>query len=365
MEHLYKFLNRKRIDAREVLATVPVEVSLKIDGQALQVANENGVLTYHKRSGVPYRVGPELTYADFYLFRNFYTAYNYLEKFRGLLNSFMTSNRIYILNFELFDDSNGITVKYKRLPKSKMILLNGTRQDGTQIDEEELSSLAHKLQVSTVPIFFKGILGEEKASKIIEICHRYCNPMEPHLVKGASFSSLVLDVINPDAKSEPLLDTENGDIEGFVFNIKTSTKTYSCKLDDPNFILKHKADNKEQLEKDEKANVALDNIANLIRDNIDVETLHKMTVDKIKNLAMNFSNQFEDKPEVIDEIYNEYEKVKDEFSFMTYDSALLPKDYNNTSKKWKIALMFFIIFMKSKRKNDVHQFNSLIDRIDN
>ena len=48
MEHLYKFFERKRLNPVETIKDSFLTVSLKVDGQAFQIVNENGDITFTK-----------------------------------------------------------------------------------------------------------------------------------------------------------------------------------------------------------------------------------------------------------------------------------------------------------------------------
>ena len=118
MEHLYKFFERKRLNPIETIKDSFLTVSLKVDGQAFQIVNENGNITFHKRSGKATNIGPELTEIDFYFNKIFRDTFNFFKKAIPIFN-----NNIHIINFEILMDDTHV-IQYKNLPKNGICLLN-------------------------------------------------------------------------------------------------------------------------------------------------------------------------------------------------------------------------------------------------
>lgn len=228
MQHLYQFLQSKRLPVREILSC-NCQITTKVDGSAFQYYKHQGNVYYSKRPNAPYIPGKNIIDEFDLIMNNMYNnAYNILES-----NKNKIPDDIEILNFEVFDrNKDNHIIKYNGEYKNDIVLLSGYDMLGNIVPYETLKSIADNLDISCINLLYDDYFSQEYISLLME------NKCDTEKI-WYQISSLIKDKI----------DIEN--IEGFVltFNEHTDIENINriLKIQSPKFhenIMKHLEDEK-------------------------------------------------------------------------------------------------------------------------
>ena len=230
MQHLYQFLQSKRLPVREILSC-NCQITTKVDGSAFQYYKHQGHVYYSKRPNAPYIPGKNII-DEFDLIMNnmYYNAYNILEK-----NKSKIPNDIEILNFEIFDkNKDNHIIKYNGEYKNDMVLLSGYDMLGNIIPYNMLKDIADDLEISCINLLYDDYFSNEYISSLIE------NKDDTEKI-WYQISSLINNKINVEnVEGVVLTFNEHGETE----NINRILKVQSPKFHED--IMKHLDDEKNQ-----------------------------------------------------------------------------------------------------------------------
>lgn len=231
MEHLYKFLTRKSVQGFRVedVIKMPCTVTLKIDGNAFQIATDEstGEVKYYKRSGEPdeVREDKEITTYDC-CFNSFYgDAIKFFTPKEKLLKGYD------LLNFEIIDKTH--TIDYGSTEDPKVYLLSAFK-DRNAVSDSELESLAEDLGVSVVPVVMSGEALPNNIINVLRAHIKEARSLGPFKVKDLAETTAYSDVT--DAIGSDTIDW--GSQEGLVLTWDLGDDFVSAKLDNPMFINK-------------------------------------------------------------------------------------------------------------------------------
>lgn len=228
MQHLYQFLQSKRLPVKEILSC-NCQITTKVDGSAFQYYKHQGKVYYSKRPNAPYIPGKNIIDEFDLIMNNMYNnAYNILES-----NKKRIPNDIEILNFEVFDrNKDNHIIKYNGEYKNDMVLLSGYDMLGNLVPYETLKNIADDLDISCINLLYDDYFSEEYISLLMK------NKCDTEKI-WYQISSLVRDEI----------DVEN--IEGLVLTFNEHTELENInrilKVQSPKFhedIMKHLDDEK-------------------------------------------------------------------------------------------------------------------------
>lgn len=228
MQHLYQFLQSKRLPVREILSC-NCQITTKVDGSAFQYYKHQGKVYYSKRPNAPYIPGKNIIDEFDLIMNNMYNnAYNILES-----NKKKIPNDIEILNFEVFDrNKDNHIIKYNGEYKNDMVLLSGYDMLGNLVPYETLKSIADDLNISCINHLYDDYFSQEYISLLME------NKCDTDKI-WHQISSLINDKV----------DAEN--IEGLVLTFNEHTESENInrilKVQSPKFhedIIKHLVDEK-------------------------------------------------------------------------------------------------------------------------
>lgn len=284
MKHFFDYINSNKFSL-ENISEAHVTVTLKIDGTALQLCfDKDKKVSFHKRSSDVTKEGPVIQRMDAFNNPAYFDAMNSLRKPLSTNND--KFNGVKILNTEILLVSNPHIISYSKKPKGGLCVLGGVTVNGGSIDHQMIDEYARILGVESVPVFFNGTLGESVANKIVEYVNRHCDPKNPHEVP--SFKEDIMRILGNENLSSDLLDTENGYIEGFVFDFHIGDEHLLLKIDCPSFVLDFKK-NKEK-EDNETIKKETESVLERIKEYIDSNKIRfkKYSNDVFENLLMNF-----------------------------------------------------------------------------
>ena len=161
MQHLYDFLNSKRLPIYDIMKKY-CEVSEKLDGTALQVVSENNHILFFKRSNnICKRSNRELKNIDMLLHADYYNAYLYLQKYEEYFNNFM------LLNFEIFSDEKNHLISYNNF-KNNIVLLSGFSKAGHVLSLDKLKEIAEYINVSLPDFLWSGNLTDDNITEFLK-----------------------------------------------------------------------------------------------------------------------------------------------------------------------------------------------------
>lgn len=284
MKHFFDYINSNKFSL-ENISEAHVTVTLKIDGTALQLCfDKDKKVSFHKRSSDVTKEGPVIQRMDAFNNPAYFDAMNSLRKPLSTNND--KFNGVKILNTEILLDSNPHIISYSKKPKGGLCVLGGVTVNGGSIDHQMIDEYARILGVESVPVFFNGTLGESVANKIVEYVNTHCDPKNPHEVP--SFKEDIMRILGCENLSSDLLDTENGYIEGFVFDFLIGDEHLLLKIVCPSFVLDFKK-NKEK-EDNETIKKETESVLERIKEYIDSNKIRfkKYGNDVFENLLMNF-----------------------------------------------------------------------------
>lgn len=123
------------------------------------------------------------------------------ERVKGLLN------RKWWFGFEYFPDNQPANIEYNRIPKNNLVLTSISKAGKFDYTSEELEEYARLFDVDSLPVIFRGTLGEDK----VEAIKYYLNtsPDDLEYVFGEkTFSFFFYKLLNPQQKNSFLMDED-------------------------------------------------------------------------------------------------------------------------------------------------------------
>ena len=292
MQHLTEFLNVKKLNIIETLKYF-CEVTEKIDGNALQIYNDNNNLIFGKRGENPYKKSANtLTEIDLLLNSMYYNVYTYLNKYKHIIEKYK------ILNFEIFSTDPNINshiIKYDNVYDNNIVLLSGLSLDNKVLTNIELNKIAKQLQVSTVNVLWKGNLTDEMIENIIKYKNdeislwNYITELF-NLDKQKFIEGIVLTFKDEDNNVKRILKVQNPDFhKQLMEHLNNELKEKNEKNLEKyfNFIIKSTILNKESFESNAK--ILLKLYTSIESENKDLSDIEKSLeiIPIFKNLKIN------------------------------------------------------------------------------
>lgn len=220
MQHLYQFLQSKRLPVKEILSC-NCQITPKVDGSAFQYYMHKGKVHYGKRPNAPYLPSKnEIDEFDLIMNNMYYNAYTILEK-----NKKKIPNDVEILNFEVFDkNKDNHIIKYNGEYKNDMVLLSGYDMLGNHIPGDTLKSIADDLDISCINLLYDDYFSHEYISLLIE---NKCDTDEIWY----QISSLVNGVVDTDnIEGLVLTFNEHTDVENINRILKVQSPMFHEKI---------------------------------------------------------------------------------------------------------------------------------------
>ena len=320
MEHMFDFLNRVKVNPTEILTKGLCSVTIKEDGQAIQVVVKDHTPSFHKRASAPYNISKELTPLDLFLNPSYNFAINHFNKY---LKSFLEINDC-ILNFEIMDNHHIVD---EQPHDPYLILLSVYDFNGNLIPQRMIACL---LRCQVTQIFYSGTLRIKRAKQLINYCKNYCNPKntESWLTYNQSlnkekfteelkykFYKDIFEILRKKKFDDSKYKAKY--IEGFVFTIRYQNRVWNIKLDNPFFIKSY-----------QKYRHDLDSNKNLLLSSVEEEILsYQYYLKHQDKFYVNMNNM--DLGALATDYFNHITKVENEKIFKIYKSISL-----SYSKLW-------------------------------
>ena len=364
MEHLHAFIQKDRNNALKVLGDGQMTVSMKMDGAAMQMSFGGERPVFHKRSGEPTKEGPVIRDVDMYLSNFYYDAMEYLKSKTDSISSF--TEYIRLLNFEIFSDKGDmdILINYNSLPKNNICLLGGVTTDGDKpLKKDIIDEIGKSLDVDVCPTLFMGTLGKDKAEKLMSFAEKNKEG------KGKDNLRDFVKSLFGTTDNTMLDNTKDGIIEGIVISVIHEGKTYTYKLDDPEFTRRW---NDVHGKKDDQRKTNLDDIGDMICDSVENSgyELHKQSDSLLVNLIENFMATVA-KDEKTRSAFGGYlDRNKDNLK-LNWNSRMVPSEYrdellNSKDHLGELLCAWVLLLNRRTKKEDSpirKRLNLLVDKM--
>lgn len=260
MQHI-KEVYDKNPELLSNLLDKDVYITTKIDGTAFQVSvSDDGEIEFRKRSGNSNKLGPVIDNYTRLFVNNYELPMKKIESIADLIKE-----NYKFLTFEIYKDN--------------LILLSAITKDGRFIDNN-LDSIADKLNVKVVPTIFSGVLDKLTKSKLISVI------ADNKVPDDITFDRLICDIFSIKHPESYMIDAS---LEGIVFNFKIDKKLAQYKLVNPLYAQKHKDMRMNSKELDEKTKPFKQKLVDIINSWLE-ENGQKFSDNKIESLDRNFLN---------------------------------------------------------------------------
>lgn len=123
------------------------------------------------------------------------------ERVKGLLN------RKWWFGFEYFPDNQPANIEYNRIPKNNLVLTSISKGGKFDYTSEELEEYSRLFDVESLPIIFKGRLGEDKVEAIKYYLNTSSDDLE-YVFGEKTFSFFFYKLLNPQQKNSFLMDED-------------------------------------------------------------------------------------------------------------------------------------------------------------
>lgn len=214
MDFLTAYLRSSRLDSENSLTGTDVEITVKLDGTALQcVKNDDGKIDFFKRSNSPGTPGTPLSDFDIILRQDYASAvYQLNQKEEEIPDNTL-------LNFEIFSDLDKHIITYGPEDfEGNQIILLSAYQEGEGLSRQQLEELASTLDIGVVPEVYNGPITKDE----FEEMRRYATSDD----SAGLFSWM----------SERFKYEGSENIEGFVLTFyDTKGKLRELKVNNPDF----------------------------------------------------------------------------------------------------------------------------------
>ena len=246
----------KKPDYVKELFNKKVTVSLKIDGSAFQIFynKDEDKIEYHKRGGSSSKLGPIIDEYTQLFTKHLNDAIDFFNNKKDLLKE----NKFYAI--EIF---NGMYILLTVIDNNDNIIT-------------EVSDIARKLNIESLPILFNGKLKfNNDIISLLTLDENTSNEDFISAIKG----------IFGDGDYEKFL--KGDEVEGIVLTWVENGKPLQYKIINPAFKAKHEKEQKDKLKEAEKDTEQLNKLIKLLYDRL--SDVAKYRDDNwIKNLDLNF-----------------------------------------------------------------------------
>lgn len=199
----------------EKLLSGKIEISEKLDASRFSVQNdESNKLNFFKRHDVP------ISKIDRTLSKYYEKAMLHFETLSEEKISQMPEG--WRFGMEYFPNLQPVTIVYDRLPLNNLVLTDIQVKDPRDrtvdviTDKETLKKWAEVLEVENPPIIFEGNLSDSQRGRILGFLNTPYNDLINRF-KTESFTSFILQLLNPELKNSFLNGDLSKDIDGLIF----------------------------------------------------------------------------------------------------------------------------------------------------
>ena len=347
MNYLVDLYIKKPDDVKKLFRQ-KVNISVKVDGSAFQIHNNDGDITYHKRGGSSSKIGPVIDEYTQLFAKQLNDAIEYFDKKKDIISN----NKFYAI--ELLD--GGTWVLLNVIDYNDNIISAG----------KELDIKAKELGILSVPLLFGGILDEETTQTLIDMCTLSEDTTNDEF-KKLLFNAFKIN--NGDYKK--LLNNE--EIEGIVLTWEIDGKIIQYKIINPAFKKRHEAAQAAAKEKAEQNRDKLNELLKFLLDNFEKKA-EKLSSNWLKNLELNFLKMTSDETFTKELLKLSSKVTPNESKFFFLQIDKVPKDIKALIDKHGTPMttayeQFLMTFNKERKRNYIidkdfqQRINSLIKSI--
>lgn len=224
---------KKDPDKVEKLLDSSLEISEKLDGSRFLIQRADGnKLAFFKRKDI------SISKIDRTLSKYYEKAIYHFDNLTEEQISKLPEG--WRFGMEYFPNLHPVTITYDRLPLNNLVLTDiqvKNPKDKTIdviTDKETLKKWADILEVESPLIIFEGKLSNEQKRKLLE----FLNTPYVDLInrfKTESFTTFILNLLNPELKTSFLNNDLNKDIDGLIFKFD---KKEAFRISNPEITLK-------------------------------------------------------------------------------------------------------------------------------
>jgi len=159
-------------------------------------------------------------------------AYAYLLSLPDAVTDLLRSN--YQFCFEYFPDEQPAHIKYDRIPKNHLILTCICKYGKTySYDIDELKTYAELFGVETLPMIYRGRLGEKQLKAITYFLHTNQKDLELFF-KETNFTEFFYKMLNPFAATSFLKSTGfQNNLEKIIIRFPKTQQEYTLEILNP------------------------------------------------------------------------------------------------------------------------------------
>lgn len=332
----------KKPDYVKELFNKSVTVSLKIDGSAFQIFynKEEDKIEYHKRSGSSSKLGPIIDEYTQLFTKHLNDAIEFFDNKKDLLKE----NKFYAI--EIFNDM--------------YILL--TVIDNNDNIITEVSDIARKLNIESLPILFNGKLKfNDDIISLLTLDENTSNE---------DFISAIKGIFGPGDYEKFLKGDE---VEGIVLTWVEDNKPLQYKIINPAFKTRHEAEQKNKLKEAEKDTEQINKLIESLYDRL--KDVAKYRNDNwLKNLDLNFFEMCSD-PNWLSDVKNIAKEITPNtnkwFMLQTNKVSSIIKDLfdHNGNEMKTIYEKYLMTFNKPKKRAFIiskefqNNINNIIEKL--
>lgn len=340
-------LYTKKPDLLNKLFDKSVNISLKVDGSAFQISNDNGNVEYHKRGGSSNKLGPIIDEYTQLFSKQLNKAIKYFSPSNEMAWKEILNNKF--LAIELLE--GGTYVLLNAIDNNDKIISAG----------EELVEIADNLGIISVPLLYDGVLNDFRKENIMTMLTLSED------TSNEDFKTLLLNTFKIHKSYQELLNKE--EIEGIVLTWDLDGKIAQYKIINPSFKARHSAEQKKKEEQAEKDKDNIEALIKLLTDKLEKDG-EKLDGNNLKNLELNFLKFISD-PKFLNKLINVSAKVRpndNKFFFLQKDK--LSKEMKDIVKKHGTPIItayeqYLMTFNKERKRNYIisKEFQERINKI--
>ena len=312
-----------------------VNISVKIDGSAFQISNEDGDIKFRKRGGSSSKLGPVIDEYTKLFAKQLNKAIEYFGKPDGPAASQINNNKF--LAIELIEDGDWVLLT--AIDKHDRVINAG----------KELDNIASDMAIASVPLLYDDVLTKQMKTMLIDLM-----TLSPD-TSNEEFINLIYKIFKIEEGTTWNDLLKDNEIEGIVLTWDIDGKLAQYKIINPSFKKRHEAEMEEEKRKAEANRDDLNNLLKLLVDRME-EKADKLAEDNLKSLELNFL-RFANDPKFFNKLISTAAKVMpNENRFFFLQVKRTSKDIQKMITKYGTPIVtayeqYLMTFHKERKRN--------------
>lgn len=348
-------LYTKKPEVLSELFNKKVNISVKVDGSAFQITNDNGNVEYHKRGGSSSKIGPVIDEYTKLFTKHLNDAIEFFSE--GNKGAWKEIQNHKFLAIELLEDGHWVLLT--AIDNNDKIINPG----------KELEEIASNMSIFSVPLLFDGNTTGEMENLLFDMMTLSEDTSNEDFVN--LLFKIFPNVKKEDNSWEELL--RNSEVEGIVLTWELDGKLAQYKIINPAFKKRHEAEQAAAKEKAEKNSENLGKLIQLLTDKLESDG-QKLDDNHLKSLELNFLS-FINNPKFFNKLVNVAAKVfPNDNKFFKLQIEKVSADMQKKLKKYGTPLItayeqFLMTFNKERKRSFIisqefqDRINSIISKI--